>query len=92
MSNILLFGSTGQIGSFILDAIVSERGKFGRVAIFTSARTAETKTFYLAKLKQQNVEVIVGELEDERSIKAAYDGIHLPFHCVVRAYNNRCRH
>lgn len=76
MSNLLLFGATGQIGSFILDAIISTRGKFGRVAIFTSARTAETKTAYLDRLKHRNVEVIVGELENESSVKAAYEGTY----------------
>lgn len=72
--NILLLGATGQIGSFILTAILSARTQFGRVAIFTSPRTAETKAAYLETLKKQNVEVIIGDVEDENAIKAAYDG------------------
>ncbi|KAG0158914.1 hypothetical protein PDIDSM_6434 [Penicillium digitatum] len=60
---ILLFGATGNIGSFILDAILSERSRFGRVVIFTSPQTAETK------------EVIVGNIEDENAVKGAYEGI-----------------
>lgn len=72
--NILLFGATGQIGSFILTAILSARTQFGRVAIFTSPHTAETKAAYLEKLKKQNVEVIIGSIEDENAIKTAYDG------------------
>ncbi|KAJ5085437.1 hypothetical protein N7532_010208 [Penicillium argentinense] len=73
--NLLFFGATGQIGSFILEAILTKRGSFGRVAIFTSARTTETKSAYLKKLKAQDVEVIVGDVEDESAIKAAYTGI-----------------
>ena len=80
MSNLLLFGATGQIGSFILDAIVSVRGKFGRVAIFTSQRTAETKASYLDKLRQQNIEIIVGDVEDENAVKAAYEGMYFQPH------------
>lgn len=72
--NILLFGATGQIGSFILEAILSARNSFDRVAIFTSARTAETKLAYLEKLKQQNVEVIIGNVEDESAVERAYKG------------------
>jgi FlaA1/EpsC-like NDP-sugar epimerase len=76
--NILLFGATGTIGSFILDAILPVRDQFNRVAIFTSPHTAETKAAHLEKLKQQNVEVIVGSVEDEEAIKAAYEGMNLP--------------
>lgn len=72
--NILLFGATGNIGSFILDAILPERSQFGRVAIFTSPHTAETKASQLNKLKEQGVEVIVGNVEDENAVKAAYEG------------------
>lgn len=75
--NILVFGATGAIGSFILNAILAQREHFGRIAIFTSARTAETKG---DALKKQGIEVIVGNLEDENAIKAAYEGkyIHTP--------------
>jgi hypothetical protein len=76
--NILLFGATGTIGSFILDAILPVRAQFNRVAIFTSPHTAETKAAHLEKLKQQNVEVIIGSVEDEEAIKAAYEGMNLP--------------
>ncbi|KGO38899.1 hypothetical protein PEX1_093700 [Penicillium expansum] len=69
--NILLFGATGNIGSFILDAILPERSQFGRIAIFTSPHTAETKVSQLNKLKE-GVEVIVGNVEDENAVKAAY--------------------
>ncbi|KAJ5785448.1 uncharacterized protein N7503_010660 [Penicillium pulvis] len=73
--NLLIFGATGTIGSFILDAILPARSQFDRVAIFTSPRTAETKAAYLEKLKAQNIEVIVGDVEDEDAVRAAYTGI-----------------
>jgi uncharacterized protein YbjT (DUF2867 family) len=69
--NILVFGATGTIGSYILDAILAQREQFGRIAVFTSARTAETKG---DALKKKGVEVIVGDLEDENAVKAAYEG------------------
>lgn len=77
--NLLLFGATGNIGSFILDAILSERSQFGRIVIFTSPHTAETKVSQLNKLKEQGVEVIVGNVEDENAVKAAYEGRNLSF-------------
>lgn len=74
--NLLIFGATGTIGSFILEAVLSARSQFDRVAIFTSPRTAETKAAYLEKLKAQNIEVIVGDVEDENAVKAAYNGTY----------------
>lgn len=75
--NILLFGATGNIGSFILDAILPVRSQFGRIAIFTSPHTAETKAAQLEKLKEQGVEVIIGSVEDEEAVKSAYAGTYL---------------
>lgn len=79
--NLLIFGATGTIGSFILEAIISARSQFDRVAIFTSLRTAETKAAYLEKLKAQKIEVIVGDVESENDVKAAYTGTY-PCMCI----------
>ena len=73
--SILLFGATGTIGTYILEAIISARSQFDRVAIFTSANTAETKKAHLAKLKEQGVQIIVGNLEDEQDVEAITRGI-----------------
>lgn len=73
--NLLLFGATGQIGSFIVEAILNARSSFDRVAIFTSSKTAEAKSEYLENLKQQRVEILIGDVEDESAVKAAYKGI-----------------
>lgn len=72
--NLLLFGATGTIGIFILDAILAARSNFNRVAIFTSPNTTEQKKPQLEKLKQQGVEIIVGNVEDEQAVQAAYEG------------------
>ncbi|OGM48954.1 isoflavone reductase family protein [Aspergillus bombycis] len=75
--NILLFGATGNIGSYILDAILAAREEFDRVAIFTSLATAAAKKDFLDDLKRsKNVEVLVGDLQqDEDAVKKAYEGI-----------------
>ena len=76
--NILLFGATGNIGSFILDAILAARGEFDRIAIFTSQATATAKKDFLDNLKRtKNVEVLVGDLQDEDAVRKAYDGMSL---------------
>ncbi|KAE8361142.1 hypothetical protein BDV27DRAFT_133483 [Aspergillus caelatus] len=74
--NILLFGATGNIGSYILDAILAARDEFDRIAIFTSQATATSKEDFLDDLKRtKNVEVLVGDLQDEEVVRKAYDGI-----------------
>ncbi|KAJ5239315.1 hypothetical protein N7468_003934 [Penicillium chermesinum] len=73
--NILLFGATGTIGKYILSALLSARSQFQRIAIFTSPNTAATKKDHLAALQQQEVQIIVGNIEDEQAVKAAYEGI-----------------
>jgi 1-deoxy-D-xylulose 5-phosphate reductoisomerase len=75
--NLLLFGATGQIGTFILDALLSARDNFERIAIFTSQNTAETKADSLAQLKKNGVEIIVGEISDEEAVGKAYEGMNL---------------
>jgi hypothetical protein len=68
-----------QIGSFILDAILSARDKFDRIAIYTSQNTVETKADFLVQLKKNGVEVIVGEISDEEAVGRAYAGMNFVF-------------
>jgi FlaA1/EpsC-like NDP-sugar epimerase len=73
--NILLFGATGNIGIYILNAILAAREEFDRIAIFTSSATATSKSDFLNGLKQnKNVEVIVGDIQDEDAVRKAYNG------------------
>lgn len=75
--NILVFGATGNIGSFILDAILPERSQFGRIAIFTSPDATGSKASQLNRLREQGVEVITGNVDNEEAVEAAYEGMSL---------------
>lgn len=73
--NILLIGATGQIGSHILSALLTARQEFNRIALFTSASTASKKATYLSDLRTNHqVEVIVGDITNEKDIRNAYNG------------------
>ncbi|KAL1968900.1 hypothetical protein VTN77DRAFT_1261 [Rasamsonia byssochlamydoides] len=88
--NILLFGATGNIGRFILDAIVSARSEFNRVVVFTSAaagtgtETPNSKAALLADLANKRVEVITGDIADEKAVAEAYRGIDTVISCLGR--------
>ncbi|RFU26259.1 hypothetical protein B7463_g10076, partial [Scytalidium lignicola] len=57
---ILLFGATGVIGVYILDALIQTQPHFEKVGIFTSPGTVEQKATQIQSLKDQGVEVIAG--------------------------------
>jgi hypothetical protein len=78
---IIVFGATGTIGKFIIGAIVDAKASFKRIAIFTSPNTVETKKEYIDGLKASGVEVIVGNVRDEKDVSKAYEG----FDTVVSA-------
>ncbi|KAJ9244080.1 isoflavone reductase family protein [Paecilomyces variotii] len=74
--NILLFGATGNIGKFILDAIVNARDDFSRVVVFTSPASAQSKASFFNDLKtNRRVEVITGDITNEKDVTEAYKGI-----------------
>ncbi|KAE9369092.1 NAD(P)-binding protein [Stipitochalara longipes BDJ] len=73
--NLLLIGATGYIGSYILEEIIKAKESFGKIAIFTSPKTAETKAEKLEKLKSQGVEVIIGDTGNEGELLKAFEGI-----------------
>ncbi|QKX56234.1 uncharacterized protein TRUGW13939_03335 [Talaromyces rugulosus] len=74
--NILIFGATGTIGSFITKSIVSARSEFNRVAIFTTAPAAgSAKEQFIQELKTKNVGIIVGDIASESDVTNAYKGI-----------------
>jgi uncharacterized protein YbjT (DUF2867 family) len=74
--NLLMFGATGYIGIYIIEAIIKAKSSFGRIAIITSPGTAETKANQLEKLKEQGVEVIVGDVTKAEDVLNAYEGLH----------------
>ena len=72
--NLLILGGTGYIGSYILDQIVKAKDSFGNIAIFTSPRTAETKSELLDSLRSQGVGVIVGDVNKPEDLQKAFQG------------------
>lgn len=78
---ILLFGATGVIGKYILDALVSAKSDFEKIGIFTSPSTAEKKKHDIDSLKAKGVEVVVGDVNNEADVVKAYEGkfsLHFP--------------
>ncbi|KAG9244556.1 hypothetical protein BJ878DRAFT_64311 [Calycina marina] len=82
--NILIIGATGAIGKHITQQIVSAKSSFGRLAILTSEKTANTKTSELEKLKGEGIQVFVGDLTVEEDMKKAYQGIDVVVSAVGR--------
>jgi saccharopine dehydrogenase-like NADP-dependent oxidoreductase len=71
---LLIFGATGLIGSRITQEIVRNKSKFDRIAIFTSPGTYESKASEIQKLKDEGVDVIVGDVTNSEDVKKAYQG------------------
>ncbi|KAL5342747.1 hypothetical protein BJX70DRAFT_355670 [Aspergillus crustosus] len=74
-SNILFFGATGAIGSYIIAAIVNARDSFGRIAVFTSPNTLSTKTTEINALRDNGVEIITGDVTKKEDVLKAFEGI-----------------
>lgn len=72
--NILVFGATGSIGITITTSLLSAKSSFHRIAIFTSPATEESKPHLLRSLKEEGVEIIIGNIHDEFDILKAYEG------------------
>ncbi|KAK4185586.1 hypothetical protein QBC35DRAFT_524804 [Podospora australis] len=70
---ILLFGGTGQIGSYITASILRSKPSFPQVTLFTSPGTAERKADQISKWKSEGLSVIVGDLTSSADVKAAYE-------------------
>ncbi|EMC96534.1 hypothetical protein BAUCODRAFT_148130 [Baudoinia panamericana UAMH 10762] len=83
--NILIFGATGLIGEFIIDAILASKGKeFSRIGIFTSNNTLWTKSDEIDRLKARGVEVLSGNLASADAVSEAYNGFDTVVSCVGR--------
>ncbi|KAK2799414.1 hypothetical protein FQN51_006901 [Onygenales sp. PD_10] len=75
--NILIFGATGTIGTYILNSLITGKSHFNRLAIFTSPSTVENKADTIADLKARGVEVIVGDVRSEEDVWGAYKGAYI---------------
>jgi nucleoside-diphosphate-sugar epimerase len=91
--NILLFGATGNIGRYILDAIVSARSEFDRVVVFTSPSSlaaGNPKAALLNDLKaNKQVEIIAGDIADEKAVGEAYQGINQSYYPPTKSKSNK---
>jgi nucleoside-diphosphate-sugar epimerase len=70
---ILLFGATGVIGEYILQALKESKASFEKIGIFTSPGTVEKKKEEIDALKASGVDVIVGDVTNEDDVKKAYE-------------------
>jgi len=82
--NLLMFGATGYIGVYIIEAIIKAKSSFGRIAIITSPGSAENKSKQFERLKEQGVEVIVGDVTKAEDVLKAYEGIDTVISAVGR--------
>lgn len=72
-SNILIFGATGFIGTFISEKIIAAEPAFNHITIFTSTNTVNTKVELLERWRKAgNVTVITGDVDSEADVRAAY--------------------
>ena len=74
LQNVLIVGATGVIGTYITEAIVTHKAELGRVAVLTSKETLKDKIREIAALESGGVDVFVGLLDDEETVKDAYRG------------------
>jgi hypothetical protein len=72
--SILVFGATGLIGTYILDAILAADPPFEKVGIFTSAATAESKAQLIKDLEAKGVHVHIGDIKSSDDVLKAYAG------------------
>ncbi|KAH8676218.1 isoflavone reductase family protein [Xylariales sp. PMI_506] len=71
---ILVLGATGVIGKVITASLVSHKSDFEKIGIFTSKETVHGKSQLIQSLKDQGVEVIAGDLDDDSQVLEAYSG------------------
>ena len=72
--NILVFGATGNIGRYIVNALLENKSSFGKIAAFTYEDSVKKKPELFEKAKTRGVEIITGELTDEAKLAEVYKG------------------
>jgi hypothetical protein len=82
--DILVFGATGLIGTYIINELIAAKKDFGHLAIFTSPNTVQRKSAAISALKASGVEVIVGDLTNVADVEQAYRGIDTVISAVGR--------
>ena len=82
--NILIFGGTGNIGQWIIKAIVENKSDFGSITIFTSPNTYSKKADYVKQLKSKGVEFILGDVTSESDVYGSLNGFDTIISAVGR--------
>jgi nucleoside-diphosphate-sugar epimerase len=78
---ILLFGATGVIGKYILQALLESNANFPKIGIFTSAGSEQKNQDNFDALKRKGIDLIVGDVHNEEDVKDALwnkGTLHLP--------------
>jgi uncharacterized protein YbjT (DUF2867 family) len=50
--SILVFGATGNIGRYIVEALIENKNSFGKIAVFTSSQSATEKSEVFTKTER----------------------------------------
>jgi nucleoside-diphosphate-sugar epimerase len=76
VQSILMFGATGAIGTFIVNALTQQldAGKYKRLAIFTSQSTIDNKSEVIHNLSGKGVEVFVGDIANKDYVREVLEG------------------
>ncbi|RMZ85304.1 hypothetical protein DV738_g111, partial [Chaetothyriales sp. CBS 135597] len=75
-------------------SLAKAKSSFGRIAIFTSQNTVDTKPEAIKKLRDSGVEIFTGSLDDHARIKEVYNGgssssnnnDNAPFDTIINAF------
>jgi len=83
-TKILIFGGTGVIGRYITSSLLQAKPSFQEVILFTSPNGVATKSELINKWKSNGLSVIVGDLNSESDVLAAFKGVDTVISAVGR--------
>jgi nucleoside-diphosphate-sugar epimerase len=72
------------VGQHITNAIVNSKSDFGRIAIFTSNNTLQSKSDEINALKAKGVEILTGDITSADDVTKALNGFDTVVSCVGR--------
>lgn len=78
-----------MIGQHITDAILRNKDKFSKIAVFTSKDTLGAKSDKIDSLKARGAEIIVGDTQSSTDVNEAYNGFDTVVSCLGRPVIDR---
>jgi uncharacterized protein YbjT (DUF2867 family) len=78
LTDILLVGGTGTLGSAIRKALVAHKSKFNRIGVLTSITSIEDpkkKPAFETIEKDEGLSIVVSNLDDVAALTKAMEGI-----------------